>query len=96
MKETLITRPGLVYIGRIYKNKSPDFVGTRYNVISFFLTYLFFLAAFFLAAFFLGAAFLAAFFFVAMFLNLKWLVKKILSTVKIEIFLNCQKFFQHF
>jgi hypothetical protein len=59
------------------------------------LTYLFLFAAF-LAAFFFGAAFLAAFFFVAMFFEFKMVSKKTLSTVKIEIFLNCQKFFQHF
>jgi len=58
------------------------------------LTYLFLP---FFAAFFFGAAFfLAAFFFVAMFFEFKMVSKKILSTVKIEIFLNCQKFFQHF
>jgi len=31
-----------------------------------------------------------------MFFEFKMVSKKILSTVKIEIFLNCQKFFQHF
>jgi len=58
------------------KQKSRRDAGTRYNFISFFLTYFFFLAAFFFAAFFLGAAFLAAFFFVAMFLNLTVSKKK--------------------
>jgi hypothetical protein len=55
------------------------------------VSYLFFLAAFFLAAFFGALFFLAAFFFaVAIFLNLT-VSKKRLSTVKVEIFLNCQK-----
>jgi len=71
------------------KQKSPEFRGTHYNIISF-STYLFFA---FLAAFFLGAAFfLAVFFFVAMFLNLKWLVKKHIDSKNINFFILSKLF----